>query len=102
MTWETDRKARLPDNWKALVGQVKQRAKGRCEWRLPSGKRCPRPGTDCDHRRPGDDHRLENLQWLCTHHHAKKSAMEGVYGRRAKRAPRREKRRIERDPGRLR
>lgn len=87
MSWETsDRKDRLPSNWAQLVSQVKKRAGGRCEWRLKSGKRCPRPGTDCDHRTPGDDHSLRNLQWLCPAHHGRKSSMEGRRARSTRRA----------------
>lgn len=90
MGWETsDRKSRLPANWSQLVKEVWRRDKGQCTWRLPSGARCPRRGADVDHIRPGDDHRMSNLRLLCTHHHAKKTAREGVFGRRKKpgRAP---------------
>lgn len=74
---DSDRKGRLPDDWPLLVALVKRRAKNRCEAKLPSGKRCPRKGTDCDHIIPGDDHRLQDLQLLCKFHHGKKSAAEG-------------------------
>jgi 5-methylcytosine-specific restriction protein A len=87
VSWETsDRKDRLPENWFKLVAQVKKRAGGRCEWRLKSRARCPRPGTDCDHKNPGDDHSLSNLQWLCAHHHGKKSSAEGRKARADRRA----------------
>lgn len=87
MSWEgSDRKSRLPADWAKRVAQVKKRAGGRCEWRLKSGKRCPRPGTDCDHKRAGDDHSISNLQWLCGHHHGKKSSMEGRKARADRRA----------------
>lgn len=100
MAWEnSDRRARLPANWSALVKQVKERDGGRCTWRLPSGARCPRPGRDVDHREPGDDHSLRNLQLLCPTHHERKSAREGVQGRRAKREKR--QKREERHPGML-
>jgi 5-methylcytosine-specific restriction enzyme A len=99
MAWEgSDRRDRLPSNWSDLVRQVKARAGGRCEWRLPkTGARCPRPGTDCDHKVPGDDHRLQNLQWLCAHHHGQKSSREGLAARRSysKAKPRKQ----ERHPG---
>lgn len=101
MSWEgSDRKDRLPDDWSKLVAEVKRLAKGRCQWRLPSGKRCPRPGTDVDHRKPGDDHRLANLQLLCAHHHGKKSSREGRKARADRRALR--YRTPEAHPGRLR
>lgn len=89
MAWEgSDRRQRLPADWKERVLKVKDRARNQCEWRLPSGKRCPRAGTDVDHRNPGDDHSLRNLQLLCPHHHGKKTASEGVYGRRVKKISR--------------
>lgn len=82
MAWETsDRRARLPSDWPKLVAQVKKRDGGRCTWKLPSGARCPRVGTDVDHRVPGDNHDLRNLQLLCSHHHGKKTAREAWAGR---------------------
>jgi hypothetical protein len=78
MPWEgSDRRERLPDNWEELRREVFRRCGRRCEWRLPSGARCPRRATDVDHRVPGEDHNLRNLQGLCTEHHAAKSAQEG-------------------------
>lgn len=82
MGWETsDRHERLPPNWDGLVRQVKERAGGRCERKLASGRRCPRPGVDADHIRNGDDHRLSNLELLCEHHHDTKSSREGLTAR---------------------
>ncbi len=81
---DSDRRERLPPNWSALVAAVKQRAGGRCEWRLKSGARCPRRGTDVDHRRRGDDHRLTNLQLLCVKHHKDKTAREAAAARATK------------------
>ena len=101
MSWEgSDRKQRLPANWAALVAEVKRRDGGQCTWRLPSKKRCPRAGTDVDHRVAGDDHSLANLQLLCEHHHGKKSSLEG---RQAKAKIRRSRYRpAEEHPGRVR
>lgn len=97
MAWETsDRRARLPADWPKLVVKVKERDGGRCTWRLPSGARCPRPGTDVDHRNPGDDHSLSNLQLLCKYHHDKKTLREAYQGRKKRKLPRR---REERHPG---
>jgi len=67
-----------------LRQQVKERAGGRCEKRLPSGKRCPRVGVECDHIIRGNDHRLRNLRWLCVPHHRAKSAREGQEAQRPK------------------
>ncbi|MEU7177038.1 MULTISPECIES: HNH endonuclease [Streptomyces] len=41
--------------------------------------------TDVDHIEPGDNHDAENLQSLCRHHHARKSAREGANAANAKR-----------------
>lgn len=71
-----DRKSRLPDNWEELRGIVKARAGGRCEIVKGNGKRCWDPGTDCDHLARGDDHSPENLQWICTWHHKRKTSAE--------------------------
>lgn len=83
---DSDRKSRLPANWSWLVTQVKARSGGRCEL-LEPGKggrlvRCWRTGRDVDHIEPGDDHSLGNLQYLCPYHHGRKSAREGVEGRK--------------------
>ncbi|MEU4221982.1 HNH endonuclease signature motif containing protein [Actinoplanes sp. NPDC026623] len=59
---------------------VRDRAGGQCE-AVERGMRCPAPGTDCDHVRPGNDHSYANLQWLCGPHHAVKSAREGAQAR---------------------
>lgn len=98
MAWESsDRRSRLPSNWNELVKQVWARDKGRCTWRLPSGKRCPRKGSDVDHRVNNDDHSLSNLQLLCRTHHDKKTQREAWAGRaKRKQATRRPE---ERHPG---
>lgn len=103
MAWESsDRRSRLPSNWSALVKAVKQRDGGRCTWRLPSGARCPRPGTDVDHRRNDDDHSLANLRLLCRAHHDQKTQREAYAGRRRPKATSAGNRRTERQPGSLR
>ena len=101
MAWETsDRRDRLPADWKQRVAAVKKRDGGRCTWKLPSGARCPRAGTDVDHRVPGDNHDLRNLQLLCDHHHKKKTAREAWAGKHRRRKPK--KRPSPRHPGALR
>ena len=100
MSWEgSDRKDRLPDGWSTLVTAVKRRDKGRCTWRLPSGARCPRDGTDVDHKVPGDDHSMKNLRLLCPLHHGQKSSREGRRAKADRRASR--YRRPEAHPGRV-
>lgn len=79
MPWETsDRRERLPADWPAIVARIKKRDGNRCRWILEKTKRrCPRDGTQVDHRIPGDNHADSNLQLLCDFHHGKKSAKEG-------------------------
>lgn len=91
MAWETsDRRARLPADWKKRVAAIWARDGGRCTWRLPkTGKRCPRKGADVDHIRNNDDHSPSNLRLLCRVHHDQKTQREAQRGRakRPKRAP---------------
>lgn len=84
--WQgSTRKATLPANWGSLVRQIKVRAGGRCERvKTSSGRRCPNPGTDCDHIvRPADggSEDLLNLQLLCFFHHREKTSKEGQQAR---------------------
>jgi 5-methylcytosine-specific restriction protein A len=100
VAWETsDRRLRLPPDWNQRVAEVKRRDGGRCTWRLPSGKRCPRPGSDVDHRENDDNHDLSNLQLLCRHHHEKKTLREAWAGRQKRRQ--KPEKRVERHPGML-
>jgi 5-methylcytosine-specific restriction protein A len=78
MAWAgSNRAARLPANWAALRRRVIRRDGGRCTAVDSEGQRCTWPGTDVDHKTPGDDHSLSNLRLLCAWHHARKSATEG-------------------------
>lgn len=81
----SDRRERLPDDWYARRAIVRERAGGRCEAVLNDGSRCPVQGSDCDHRERGDNHELDNLQWLCRWHHDRKTAREAYEAREAMR-----------------
>lgn len=83
MAWEgSDRRDRLPADWPVIRSKVLKRDGNRCTWRLPkSGTRCPRPANQVDHKQPGDDHSLRNLQSLCEDHHTLKTSLDN---RRAK------------------
>lgn len=97
----SDRRSRLPSDWKQRVAKVWERDKGRCTWKLPrTGARCPRPGADVDHVKNDDNHELWNLRLLCRHHHNQKTQREARFGRSQRRKPR--KRREERHPGEVR
>ena len=100
MPWESsDRRDQLPSDWASIRREVFRRKGKRCVWRLPSGRQCPRPATDIDHIRGGDDHRISNLRPLCEHHHKKRTAQQAIAARkgryRIKRRP------VEDDPGAL-
>jgi 5-methylcytosine-specific restriction protein A len=92
---DSNRRSELPANWHALREACRRAAGGRCQWRLKSGKRCPRPGTDADHYGDKDDH--TKLRWLCSAHHKLHTAAQA---RRAKAARKAKTRRPpERHPG---
>lgn len=82
---DSDRRTELPPDWASIVKRIKVRDGGRCRWILPSKKRCPRKGTDVDHRYAPDRHADKDLWLLCEHHHKKKTAREAAEGRRKRR-----------------
>jgi 5-methylcytosine-specific restriction protein A len=72
------RRERLPLDWRTRRAAVLARDRWLCQWvRVDTGTLCGMPATDVDHIIPGDDHDPSNLQALCRHHHARKSAREG-------------------------
>lgn len=83
MSWETsDRRSELPPDWAQRVKAVWSRDRGRCRWTLPmSGARCPRPGSDVDHRYAPNRHELDDLWLLCREHHDQKTQREARLGR---------------------
>ena len=96
-SWHTsDRKQRLPPDWESRRQKVLKRDGYRCCAQTSTG-RCLNAGTDVDHIKRGDDHRLENLQALCMGHHRQKTSREGYLAYMAKR--RAQQKRIERDFG---
>lgn len=92
----SDRRARLPSDWRAIVARILARDGHKCRAILDAGTRCNAPANQVDHIVRGDDHSDGNLQALCAWHHGKKSAAEGVAGRRT---PPTSRRPAERHPG---
>lgn len=91
--WEgSTRRDELPANWYTeLRPFVLQRDEYRCRWR-EGGTVCGHWANQVDHITPGSDHRVENLQALCEHHHRIKSSREGNAARwkeRTRRPPER-------------
>lgn len=89
--WATsDRRSRLPPDWRRRRAAVLARAGQRCEALDSLGQRCPERATDADHVQRGDDHRMTNLQALCRWHHGQKTAREAADARRPRPTRRRE------------
>ncbi|WP_410648175.1 HNH endonuclease [Amycolatopsis sp. cmx-4-54] len=66
----SDRAARLPRTWPTIRRRVLRRD--------PTCRVCwSAPSTEVDHIVPGDDHRENNLQGICSPCHASKSGQEG-------------------------
>jgi len=92
VAWQgSDRRSRLPSDWKATRRTVLARDGYRCCAVLVDGTRCAEAGTDVDHIIAGDDHSLTNLQLLCRWHHARKSTAEGHAARAARPRPGRQR-----------
>lgn len=95
--WNTsDRSARLPSDWPAIRAKVRTRAHGRCQAKHHAPD-CDGIGTDCDHIIAGDDHSLDNLQWLSHACHKLKTERENAQRNTLRTAMRRHPR--ERHPG---
>ncbi|MFE2747329.1 HNH endonuclease [Streptomyces scopuliridis] len=78
---DSDRRNELPPDWHTVIRPyVLHRDENRCRWR--EGRIvCGHWANQVDHIVPGADHRYENLQALCAHHHAIKSSREGTAAR---------------------
>lgn len=86
MGWErSNRRSRLPSDWRARRLKVLDRDGRRCQWNL-GDRLCLEPGNEVDHIRPGDDHSYSNLHTLCREHHKDKTQFESWDALRRKRA----------------
>lgn len=76
--WYTgDRRYRLPSDWGRRKAAVRARAHGRCQ-AASHAPGCNGVGTECDHIVAGDDHDLDNLQWLSHECHKAKTERENA------------------------
>ena len=76
--WYTsDRRYRLPSDWGRRKAAVRARARGRCQ-AASHAPGCNGVGTECDHIVAGDDHDLDNLQWLSHECHKAKTERENA------------------------
>lgn len=99
MAWSTsDRRQRLPADWPKIRRQVKARAGGKCQ-ATQHTPQCNGTGTDADHIQQGDNHSLDNLQWLSEPCHKAKTARETAA--RNKRNAKLKRKPKEQHPGRL-
>lgn len=82
MTWNSQkRKLELPSNWKTLIRLVLRRDGFRCKINYQG---CLKRASEVDHKIPGNNHELDNLQAACKKCHAKKSSQEGAKARKDK------------------
>ncbi len=74
----SNRRDRLPSNWKEIRSKVLLRDNYRCRAVDEDiGARCGRFANQVDHIIPGPDHGMSNLRSLCSWHHSRKSSTEG-------------------------
>jgi len=73
----SNRGSRLPDDWPERRAKVRGRAHGLCQAKQHVPE-CDGIGTDCDHIIAGDDHSLDNLQWLSHPCHKAKTERENA------------------------
>jgi len=81
---DSSRRGQLPAGWSAIRERVKARANGQCQGILPSGKQCPRRGTDAHHAAGADNHDWITMLWLCPYHHGQETAKEAQRWRQPK------------------
>lgn len=74
MSWaDSDRRARLPGNWRRQIRPFILHRDPTCRLAWPG---CTVTSTEVDHITPGDNHHPSNLQGLCTPCHKAKTQTE--------------------------
>lgn len=80
--WATsNRRDRLPRDWKRIRERVLVRDRYMCQWPLPGAGRCGAPAREVDHRVDPDAHGDDQLWCLCRFHHNEKTQAEALAGR---------------------
>jgi hypothetical protein len=83
MVYGSWRTVPLPANWQSVIRPAILRRDPICLWGfLPEEiGECREPSTDVDHIGEPDDHNPESLRGICSYHHRKRTASQGVAGR---------------------
>lgn len=100
--WQgSTRKETLPPDWKKRREERFRLDGYQCTaTNAVTGERCDGPAEECDHHGDRLDHSIDNLRSLCSWHHGRKSAAQGLIAKanRLRRADSKF-RRDERHPG---
>lgn len=90
----------LPPNWGAIRRDILARDMV-CRWGILPGEigLCNLPPTDVDHMGDPSDHSYELLRGLCSFHHRRRTASQGVAGRARIRSTKPRKRPRSKHPG---
>ena len=74
----SNRRQRLPKDWPQRRAAAKAKADGMCQAKIHEPD-CNGIGSECDHVIAGDNHALNNLQWLSKPCHAAKTLREAQW-----------------------
>lgn len=80
MSSQGRRSTPLPKGWARIRVRILKRDRYVCQWPLDTGGLCGEPANEVDHKVGAaqgiDDHSDDNLQSLCSWHHARKTGRE--------------------------
>ena len=87
MVYGSWRRFPLPDNWYSEIRPSILARDGVCLWGFlpgelwPGEANCTNASNEVDHIGDPNDHSLDNLRGICTFHHRRRTASQGVEGR---------------------